>query len=139
MKIKIGLYAPTKVQYKATGTDGTPSPGNQTPNLNEKEGKLLPFSPTPRVGSSTVGSGAEVTEVDEPHVSISGTLFRSEPVFQAEFEVVAEPKALLPGDLRNLVKKHGGYSKAGLAIGASEAFIRQNSGLPRKSSKNRVR
>ncbi len=28
-------------------------------------------------------------------------------MFQAEFEVVAEPKALLPGDLRYLVKKHG--------------------------------
>jgi hypothetical protein len=58
MKIKIGVYAPTKEQYKATGTDGAPSPGSQTLNLNEKEGKLLPFSPNPRVGSSTVGSGA---------------------------------------------------------------------------------
>lgn len=58
MKIKIGMFAPAKEQYKATGTDGTPSPGNQTQNLNEKEGKLLPFSPNPRVGSSTVGIGA---------------------------------------------------------------------------------
>ncbi len=58
MKIKIGMYAPTKDQYKATGTDGTPSPENQTRNLNEKEGKLLPFSPTQRAGSSTVGNGA---------------------------------------------------------------------------------
>ncbi len=53
------MYAPSKEQYKATGTDGPPSPGNQTQNLNEKEGKILPFSPTPRVGSSTVGSGAQ--------------------------------------------------------------------------------
>ena len=58
MKIKIGMYAPSKEQYKATGTDGTPSPETKTQNLNEKEGKLLPFSPTQRVGSSTVGSGA---------------------------------------------------------------------------------
>jgi hypothetical protein len=58
MKLKIGMYAPAKEQNKATGTDGTPSPGNQTQNLNEKEGKLLPFSPNPRVGSSTVGNGA---------------------------------------------------------------------------------
>lgn len=58
MKIKIGMYAPAKEQYRATGTDGTPSTGNQTQNLTAKEGKLLPFSPTQRVGSSTVGIGA---------------------------------------------------------------------------------
>lgn len=58
MKIKIGMYAPSKEQMKATGTDGTPSPGNKTQNLNEiKEGKLIPFSPN-RVGSSTVENGA---------------------------------------------------------------------------------
>ena len=58
MKIKIGMYAPSKEQYMATGTDGIPSPETKTQNLKEKEGKLLPFSPTRRVGSSTVGSGA---------------------------------------------------------------------------------
>jgi hypothetical protein len=58
MKIKIGMYAPSQEQYKATGTDGTPSSESQTQNLSEKEGKLLPFSPTQRVGSSTVGIGA---------------------------------------------------------------------------------
>lgn len=58
MKIKIGLCAPTKEQYKATGTDGTPSPETKTQNLNEaKEGKLIPFSSN-RAGSSTVGNGA---------------------------------------------------------------------------------
>lgn len=58
MKIKIGMYAPTKEQYRATGTDGVPSPESKTQNLNEiKEGKLIPFSPN-RVGSSTVGNGA---------------------------------------------------------------------------------
>ena len=58
MKIKIGMYAPSKEQYKATGTDGTPSPKTKTQNLSEKEGKHIPFSPTPRLGSSTVGFGA---------------------------------------------------------------------------------
>lgn len=58
MKIKIGIYAPAKEQMKATGTDGTPSPGIETQNLNGKEGKLLPFDPNHRVGSSTVGNGA---------------------------------------------------------------------------------
>lgn len=58
MKIKIGMYAPTKEQYKATGTDETSSPGNEKLNFNEKEGKLIPFVPTQRVGSSTVGNGA---------------------------------------------------------------------------------
>ncbi len=42
---------------RRTGTDGTPATGNQTQNLNQKEGKLLPFSPN-RVGSSTEGVGA---------------------------------------------------------------------------------
>ncbi|MGZ3805176.1 MAG: hypothetical protein ACXVB4_13250 [Pseudobdellovibrionaceae bacterium] len=57
MKIKMGLYAPTKEPMKATGTDGSSSPGNQNLNSMEKEGKLLPFSSN-RVGSSTVGNGA---------------------------------------------------------------------------------
>ena len=59
MKIKIGMYATSKEQYKATGTDGTSSPETKTQNLKEKEGKILPFSPNPRVGSSTVGIGAQ--------------------------------------------------------------------------------
>jgi hypothetical protein len=83
--------------------------------------------------------GAEVSEVDEPLATSASGLFRSEPVFQIKFDVVSEPKALLPVDLRDLVKKHGSYGKAGLAIGASEAFVRQNSGLTRKSQKLRIR
>lgn len=58
MKIKIGMYAPAKEQMKATGTYGTPSPETETQNLMKKEGKLLPFSLN-RVGSSTVGNGAQ--------------------------------------------------------------------------------
>ena len=37
MKIKICIYAPTKEQMKATGTDGTLSPGIQPQNLKERE------------------------------------------------------------------------------------------------------
>lgn len=58
MKIKIGMYAPTKEQYKATGTDGTSSPGNEKLNFKQKEGALIPFVPTQRGGSSAVGNGA---------------------------------------------------------------------------------
>ncbi len=55
MKIKIGMYAPAKDVLKATGTDGICVEGMET---QEKEGKLIPFSPTQRVGSSTVRFGA---------------------------------------------------------------------------------
>jgi hypothetical protein len=68
--------------------------------------------------------------VDEPLAISASTLFRSEPLFQAEFEVVAEPKALLPGDLLVLFKKYGNSSRAAKAIGASEAFVRQNTLKP---------
>jgi hypothetical protein len=45
-----------------------------------------------------------------------------------EFEVgeVAEPKALLARNLQNLVLIYGSFVKAAKAIGASEAFVRQN-------------
>lgn len=39
---------------------------------------------------------------------------------------VAEPKALQPGDLQNLVLRYGSRINAAIAIGASEAFVRQN-------------
>ncbi len=55
MKIKIGMYAPAKEALKATGTDGIRVEGTET---QEKEGKLIPFNPTQRVGSSTDGNGA---------------------------------------------------------------------------------
>ncbi len=55
MKIKIGMYAPKKEALNATGTDGFCVEGMET---QEKEGKLIPFNPTQRVGSSTDGTGA---------------------------------------------------------------------------------
>jgi len=42
---------------------------------------------------------------------------------------VAEPKALWAGNLQNLALKYGSFAKAAKAIGASEAFIRQNAKL----------
>jgi hypothetical protein len=44
-----------------------------------------------------------------------------------EFEEVAEPKVLSSAELRQITKKYGSYVKAAEAIGASEAFVRQNS------------
>ena len=70
------MYAPSKEQYKATGTDGTQSPEPKTQNLNEKEGKLLPFSLNPRVGSSTVGNGAGDVQVFELPDAIKTVLVR---------------------------------------------------------------
>jgi hypothetical protein len=64
-------------------------------------------------------NGAREPEVEEP-------LSRSESI-QIEFNEVVEPKGLLPGDLARLVKIYGSCVKAAKAIGASEAFVRQNS------------
>jgi hypothetical protein len=48
-------------------------------------------------------------------------------ILQAEFEEIAEPKGLSAPELRIVIKKYGSYTKAAEAIGASEAFVRQNS------------
>ncbi len=65
--------------------------------------------------------GARDPEVEEPLSGAKSILF--------EFEVdeVAEPKGLRRGDLRYLVLRYGSPSKAAIGIGASEAFVRQNS------------
>ncbi len=66
-------------------------------------------------------SGAREPEVEEPLSGAKSILL--------EFEVdeVAEPKALLGQELRELTLKHGSYLKAAVIIGVSEAFVRQNS------------
>jgi len=66
-KIKLGLFAPTE-QMKATGTDGSPSSSNQNSNFSDSFGKILPFSPNQRMGSSTVGNGAATRIRDELHL-----------------------------------------------------------------------
>lgn len=64
--------------------------------------------------------GARVSEVEEPVFGTKSILF--------EFEVkeVAEPKALIPQELVQLVSRYGSFIQAAKAIGVSEAFIRQN-------------
>lgn len=70
------------------------------------------------MGSNKVGNGAREPEVEEP-------LLRS-GIIQIEFNEVVEPKRLSPEDLAILVATYGSYVKVAKAIGASEAFIRQN-------------
>ena len=62
-KLRIGLYSPIKLQYgtsggpemqKATGTDGLAAKSN----FKKSESSVIPFDPTRRGGSSTVGLGA---------------------------------------------------------------------------------
>jgi len=45
---------------------------------------------------------------------------------QAEFDVIAEPKALVPAQIAVLYKTLGTYSAVAQFIGASEGFVRQN-------------
>ncbi|MNJ94887.1 hypothetical protein D3C87_125910 [compost metagenome] len=70
--------------------------------------------------SNSFGNGARVAVVDEP------LLGNVQALIEIEFDETPEPKALLPADLLQLVKVYGSYLKAAVAIGASEAFIRQN-------------
>lgn len=68
-----------------------------------------------------IEDGARVPEVEEPLWAVMSILFGF------ELDEVAEPKALFPEDLQKLIKKYSSFSKAATAIGASEAFVRQNS------------
>jgi hypothetical protein len=45
-----------------------------------------------------------------------------------EFEAYPEPKALTPGELREIVLLAGSTQRTADYIGASEAFVRQNMG-----------
>lgn len=60
-------------------------------------------------------NGAQVAQVDEPLTT-----------FIVEFTAYPEPKALSPRDLSVIYAELKSYSKAADAIGASEAFVRQN-------------
>jgi len=72
-----------------------------------------------KIKQSVLVYGAQETEVEEPILVARSVLF--------EFEIddVAEPKVLLAGDLQKLVSRFGSIVKAAVAIGASEAFVRQ--------------
>ncbi|MFN7904409.1 MAG: hypothetical protein ACK5P5_04440 [Pseudobdellovibrionaceae bacterium] len=62
----------------------------------------------------------EEQQVDEP---FSGAC----AVILVKFNEVSEPKGLNSADLQKLVNIHGSYEIAAKTIGASEAFVRQNS------------
>lgn len=76
-------------------------------------------------------NGARVAEVEEPLWAAKTILF--------EFEVdeVAEPKALRGCDLQMQVSRHGSFAKVAIAIGASEAFVRQNHKKSKMTKKRR--
>jgi hypothetical protein len=92
------------------------------------------LKPAPRLrgasGLDPVGIGAREPEVEEP---VSGA--RSN-LFEFEVDEVAEPKGLLPRDLRELVLRYGSHIKAAFVIGASEAFVRQTC---RKGLRNSIK
>lgn len=88
--------------------------------VNSENIFLLKLKTTRHRSSITCQNGAREPEVEEP-VSGAGSV-----LLELDFEEVAEPKALLAQDLLNLVLKHGSFSKTAIAIGASEAFVRQN-------------
>lgn len=69
---------------------------------------------------STDRNGAREPEVEEPAFAARSVLF------ELEVDEVAEPKALGSVELTVLIKKHGSFLKASKAVGASEAFVRQN-------------
>ena len=68
-----------------------------------------------------VGSGAREPQVEEP---LSGS---QSILTEFELDEVAEPKALSSQNLRKLVFRYGSHRKVAIKIGASEAFVRQNS------------
>ena len=75
--------------------------------------------------------GAVKAKVREPRAHIDDL------VVVAEFEAWPEPKALPPSALRALMKRFGGSHRAAEAIGASEAFVRQNGRETRVRGKSR--
>jgi hypothetical protein len=84
-----------------------------------------------------ISSGAQVQEVGEPTFAFKSTLFRSQVLFKAEFDFVAEPKALSAEDLRSLVKKMGSSAKVARFLGTSVSFVLQNA--QKKNYKNKRR
>lgn len=53
-------------------------------------------------------------------------------MISVEFAEAAEPRALSPNDLMQLVKQYGSYAKAAKVTGASEAFVRLKAQKKRK-------
>ncbi|GEM_PF-4925116 len=87
--------------------------------------------------------GAREPEVEEPQQDLlftsEASLFRSDTIIQIEFDQVPEPKALTGIYLQFLSQIYGTSEKVAEAIGASEAFVRQNLRNSGKTVKTRVR
>ena len=109
MKIKIGMFAPVK----ATGADGIRIENSES---QEKEGKLIPFSPNQRVGSSTDGIGARTEQVGEHPAA-----------FVFEYTCYPEAKILSKAEIRAVYNRFKSWQIVSSEIGASESFVRQNS------------
>lgn len=72
--------------------------------------------------------GAREFGVDESAAGFLSNRFElraSQVVLPVVFDVIVEPKELLGADLENLFRLYGSYKQVALAIGASEAFVRQ--------------
>lgn len=100
-----------------TGTDGFCIEDSE---ILEKEGKLIPFSSTQRVGSSTVGIGAQVEQVDEHPTSDCAA-------FVFEYNCYPEAKILSKAEIKAVYKRFKSWNLVADEVGASEAFVRQNS------------
>jgi hypothetical protein len=73
--------------------------------------------------TSALRNGAQEAGVDEPARSKLTIPLACLPIL---FDEVAEPKDLSPEHLAKLASIHGAYKAVALAIGASEAFVRQS-------------
>ena len=73
--------------------------------------------------------GAQKPTVDE---SLEKRLFQPQVLVKMEFQEIAEPRALSPCDLQQLVKSYRTFTKVAKVIGASEAFVRLNAQRKRK-------
>ena len=66
-------------------------------------------------------NGAQVEKVDE-------LLFTGSSIFVFEMDAYPEAKILSPQELQQLYKAYGSWDMVADEVGASEAFVRQNSG-----------
>ena len=77
--------------------------------------------------------GARDFQVDELFSGVNYDLKRPDvnAVLVIDLKAYLEPKILNPRELKALIKRFGGSQQAADAVGASEAFVRQNVKAPR--------
>ena len=64
--------------------------------------------------------------MEESLLDFGSQLFPPEVLFQIEFNIAPEPKALSVADLKNLAQKYGSLNALAEALGVSEAFVRHS-------------